>query len=305
MVALLMLAVAPAVAQDGDNDRLRGLTKAAAALPIERLDLKVNPPLTLEGISAVAGDEKGNIYVIHRPAASGDPIVVVDRKGTFVRSWGKGMFKTPHGIRVDPAGNVWTVDAGSSIVYKFTPQGQKLLEISVGDIPDPSRPFCGATDVAFAKNGHVYVSDGYCNGRVLEYEAGGKKVREWGKRGTGPGEFNVAHGIAISPQGNVYVADRGNGRLQWFDPQGKFLGEFKYGGELYNVTFNQTGELFVSTHVKGVSLDLEFNMVKIDPATGKMLGKYEIRSHQLSAAPDGALLPGTRSGVLAVFRPRR
>ena len=153
-----MLAVAPALAQDGDNDRLRGLTKAAPALPVERLDLKVNPPLTLEGISAVAGDEKGNIYVIHRPAATGDPIVVVDRQGTFVRSWGKGLFKTPHGIRVDPAGNVWTVDAGSSMVYKFTPQGQKLLEISVGDIPDPSRPFCGATDVAFANNGHVYVS---------------------------------------------------------------------------------------------------------------------------------------------------
>ena len=130
-------------------------------------------------------------------------------------------------------------------------------------------------------------------------------MREWGKRGAGPGEFNVAHGIAISPEGNVYVADRGNGRLQWFDPQGRFLGEFKYGGELYNVTFTRAGELFVSTHVKGVSLDLEFNMVKIDPATGRMLGTYAIRSHQLSAAPDGALLPGTRSGDLAVFPPRK
>jgi DNA-binding beta-propeller fold protein YncE len=307
MLRLLMvsiLAVAPILAQDADSDRLRALTKAAPQLAVDRIELKVNPAMTLEGISAVAGDQKGNIYVIHRPA-SGDPVVVVDQKGSLIRSWGKGMFKTPHGIRVDPAGNVWTVDAHTSMVYKFTPEGKTLLEISVGDVPDPSRDFCGATDVAFARNGHVYVSDGYCNGRVLEYDADGKKVRQWGKRGTGPGEFNLAHAIAISPQGNVYVADRGNGRLQWFDPQGKFLGEFKYGGELYNVTFDQAGDLYVSTHVKGVPLDTEFNMVKIDPVSGTMLGRFEVRSHQLSAAPDGTLLPGTRSGDLLLFRPRK
>lgn len=298
------LVIVPILAQDADSDRLRALTKAAPRLPVDRIELKVNPPMTLEGISAVAGDQKGNIYVIHRPA-SGDPVVVVDQTGNLIRSWGKGMFKTPHGIRVDPAGNVWTVDAKTSMVYKFTPEGKKLLEISVGDVPDPSRDFCGATDVAFARNGHVYVSDGYCNGRVLEYDADGKKVRQWGQRGTGPGEFNLAHAIAISPQGNVYVADRGNGRLQWFDPQGKFLGELKYGGELYNVTFNQAGDLYVSTHVKGVPLDTEFNMVKIDPVSGKMLGRFEVRSHQLSAAPDGTLLPGTRSGDLLLFRPRK
>lgn len=299
-----ILAGAPILAQDADSDRLRALTKAAPQLPVDRIELKVNPPMTLEGISAVAGDQKGYIYVIHRPA-SGDPVVVVDQKGNRIRSWGNGLFKTPHGIRVDPAGNVWTVDAKTSMVYKFTPEGQKLLEISVGDVPDPSRDFCGATDVAFGPNGHVYVSDGYCNGRVLEYDAAGKKVRQWGTRGTGPGEFNLAHAIAVSPRGNVYVADRGNGRLQWFDPQGTFLGEFKYGGEVYNVTFDQAGDLYVSTHVKGVPLDTEFNMVKIDPVSGKMLGRFEVRSHQLSAAPDGTLLPGTRSGELLLFRPRK
>lgn len=304
LLIVSILAIAPTLAQDADSDHLRALTKAAPQLPVDRIELEVNPPMTLEGISAVAGDQKGNIYVIHRPA-SGDPIVVVDQTGNLIRSWGKGMFKTPHGIRVDPAGNVWTVDAKTSMVYKFTPEGKTLLEISVGDVPDPSRDFCGATDVAFARNGHVYVSDGYCNGRVLEYDADGKKVRQWGRRGTGPGEFNLAHAIAISPQGNVYVADRGNGRLQWFDPQGKFLGELKYGGELYNVTFNQAGDLYVSTHVKGVPLDTEFNMVKIDPVSGKMLGRFEVRSHQLSAAPDGTLLPGTRSGELLLFRPRK
>jgi len=301
---LLLYILAPLLGQNTDTDALRASIKTTPLLPVERIELKANPPLKFEGISAVAADQRGNIYVIHRPT-NGDPVVVLDPKGNVLRSWGKGMYKTPHGIRIDPAGNVWTVDANTSMVYKFTPEGKKLLEISVGDVPDPSREFCGATDVAFARNGHLFVSDGYCNGRVLEYDASGRKLHEWGKKGTAPGEFNTVHAIAIGPQGEVYVADRENGRLQRFDQQGKFLGEWKYGGQLYNVAFGPAGELFVSTHSKGVSLDTEFNVVKIDSATGKMLARFEVRAHELAVAPDGTLLPATRSEQLLLFRPRR
>lgn len=304
--ALILLSIigASLLAQHSDSDRLRDLIKAVPQLPVDRFELKLNPPLPLEGISAVAADKQGNIYVIHRPA-NGNPVVVLNSKGNLLRSWGKGMFKIPHGIRIDPGGNVWTVDASTSMVYKFTPEGKKLLEISVGDVPDPSQDFCGATDVAFAQNGHVFVSDGYCNARVIEYDAGGKKVREWGKRGSGPGEFNVVHSIAVGPQGYIYVADRENGRLQWFDPQGKFLGQWTYGGQLYTVAFSQAGELYVSTHTMGVSLDTEFNVVKIDPASGKMLGRFEVRAHELAVAPDGTLLPATRGSQLLLFQLRK
>lgn len=304
--ALILLSIigAALLAQHSDSDRLRDLIKAVPQLPVDRFELKLNPPLPLEGISAVAADKQGNIYVIHRPA-NGNPVVVLNSKGNLLRSWGKGMFKIPHGIRIDPGGNVWTVDASTSMVYKFTPEGKKLLEISVGDVPDPSQDFCGATDVAFAQNGHVFVSDGYCNARVIEYDAGGKKVREWGKRGSGPGEFNVVHSIAVGPQGYIYVADRENGRLQWFDPQGKFLGQWTYGGQLYTVAFSQAGELYVSTHTMGVSLDTEFNVVKIDPASGKMLGRFEVRAHELAVAPDGTLLPATRGSQLLLFQLRK
>src|SRR5271166_2515229 len=150
--------------------------------------------MTLVHYSAAAADKRGNICVIHRPEdANVDPIVVLDSKGNLLRSWGKGMYAIPHGIRIDPAGNVWTVDAHTSIIFKFTPEGRKLLEISVGDIPDASLPFCGATDVTFAANGHIYVSDGYCNARFLEYTAEGRKLQQWGKPGTGPGEFHLVH----------------------------------------------------------------------------------------------------------------
>lgn len=288
--------------QDTSSDQLRSLLKSIPQLPLERIDVKVPPPMMFDGISAVTTDKRGNIYVIHRPA-DGDPIVVLDPKGNFIRSWGKGMFKIPHGIRIDPAGNVWTVDANTSMVYKFTPDGRKLLEISVGDVPDRTKDFCGATDLAFAKSGHVFVSDGYCNARVIEYDAAGRKLREWGKHGTGPGEFNVVHSIAIGPQGNLYVADRENGRLQWFDQSGRFLGEWKYGGQFYTVAFSQKGEFYAATHPKDVSLDEEFNVVKIHLASGKILGKFGVRSHELGIAPDGTLLPATRGSQLVLLKP--
>jgi DNA-binding beta-propeller fold protein YncE len=252
----------------------------------------------------VTADKQCNLYVLHRPA-NGNPVVVLDAQGNLLRSQGQGLFKIPHGIRIDPDGNVWTVDANTSMVYKFTPEGQQLLAISVGDVPDPCRDFCGATDVAFAPNGHVLVADGYRNAHVIEYDAGGSKVRAWGKRGPGPGEFQVVHAIAVGPQGHVYVADRSHGRLQWFDPQGQFLGQWTYGGQLFTVAFSQAGELYISTHPRGVSWDMEFNVIKIDPASGQMLGCVEVRAHELAVAPDGALLPATRSGHLLVLRLRK
>jgi DNA-binding beta-propeller fold protein YncE len=187
---------------------------------VDRFELHVHPPLLLEGISAVTADKQGNLYVLHRPA-HGNPVVVLDAQGNLLRSWGQGRFKIPHGIRLDPDGNVRTVDANMSMVYKFTPEGQQLLAISVGDVPDPCRDFCGATDVAFAPNGHVLVADSY-----------------------------------------------------------------------------------ISTHQRGVSWDTEFNVLKIDPTSGKMLERVEVPAHELAVAPDGVLLPATRSGQLLVLRLR-
>jgi DNA-binding beta-propeller fold protein YncE len=268
---------------------------------VDRVELQVHPPLLLEGISAVTADKQGNLYVLHRPA-HGNPVVVLDAQGNLLRSWGQGLFKVPRGIRIDPDGNVWTVDANTSMVDKFTPEGQQLLAISVGDVPDPCRDFCDATDVAFAPNGHVLVADGYRNARIIEYDAGGSKVREWEKRGSDPGEFNVVHAIAVSPQGNIYVADRDNGRLQRLDSQGQFLGQWTYGGQLFTAAFVPAGELYISTLLTREAWDTEFNVIKIDPASGTMLGRVEVPAHELAVAPDGALLPATRSGQLLVLR---
>jgi hypothetical protein len=294
--------------QKADTEALRALTSTIPFLPVDRIELTVNPPMTLVGYSAATADERGNVYVIHRPEDTNvDPIVVLDAKGNLLRSWGKGMYTIPHSIRIDPAGNVWTIDAHTSMVFKFTPEGKKLLEISVGDIPDASRPFCGATDMTFGPNGHVYVADGYCNARFIEYTADGKKVREWGQPGTGPGEFHVAHDISMGPDGILYIADRENGRLQWFDKDGKYLGERKFGGQLYSVAISSTGDLYVGTQPKDVPFGTDAFIFKFDPKSGRILGKIEVAAHQLSVAPDGTLLPGTRSRKatsILLLRPR-
>lgn len=215
------------------------------------------------------------------------------------------MFKIPHGIRIDQTGNVWTVDSTTSVVYKFSPQGALLLKIDVGDIPDPSNPFCGAADMVFTDDHHVLIADGYCNGRVVEYDEDGQKVGEWGQRGDGPGEFKVLHSIAIGPQGNVYVADRENGRLQWFDRHGEFLGQWKYARQLYSVAFNPAGELYICVALpEDAAAAGQSNVIKIDPATGEMLGRVEVFAHELAFAPDGTLFPATRSSELLLFRTR-
>jgi DNA-binding beta-propeller fold protein YncE len=296
----ILLCIASLAGQETDTDRkLRDAIRRVPIIACERIEIAVSPALV--GISAVAADPAGNLYVLHRPPA-GDPLVVVDATGKRLRSWGAGLFKMPHGIRLDPDGNVWTVDAGSSVVYQFSRDGKKLREVRVGEIPDPTSAFCGATDIAFAQNGDVFIADGYCNARVLVYDRLGRRIRQWGRKGGRPGEFDVAHGIAMSPEGNVYVADRENGRVQWFDQQGAFLGLFEYGGQFYNVTFAPNGDFWGSTHPKSAPLDVESNIVKIDRATGRLLGRIEVRAHELAIAPDGTLLPATRSSVLVRYR---
>jgi WD40 repeat protein len=288
------------------SDKMWAMVQATPVAAMDRIEL--HPKVTLEGISAVAGDKQGNVYVIHRPTAKdADPIVKVNAKGDLVASWGKGMYVIPHGIRVDPDGNVWTLDANTSKVFKYSPDGKQLMVIEVGEIPDAKQAFCGVTDIAFspAGNGHVFIGDGYCNSRVLEYDAGGKRVRSWGKAGSGPGEFKQVHSVAIGPDGNIYVGDRRNGRVQWFDLTGKYLGEHKYGGEVTSIAIGPNGVLYASLHPAGLPFEQDNAIVSIDLKTGKFTGRIDTRAHQVSVAPDGTVLPATRDGQITIYRPRK
>jgi DNA-binding beta-propeller fold protein YncE len=265
----------------------------------------LSPALDVGMVSSIAIDKAGNFYLLQR-GPNADPVIVTDRAGKVLRSWGKGLYTTPHSIRIDPGGNVWTTDATSSMVYQFSPEGKKLLEISVGEVPAGiTSPFRAVTDMAFAPNGHVYLSDGYGNARILEYDAQGKRLRQWGTPGTGPGQFRTPHGIALGPDGNLYVADRENGRVQWFDLNGKYLGEWKYGGRVYSLVFDGAGELYLATGPTDTQPVSEGWLLHVDRRNGKVLGAVATGgvNHSIAVTPDGALASGKIPNGIQLFRP--
>ena len=275
-------------------------------LPLLRTELAVQAPRpgwALGMVTSVASDPSGLIYILQR-GHQADPVVVVDRQGRVVRSWGAGLFQLPHGIRLDPAGNVWTVDCETSIVRKFTRAGRQLLEIHVGGQPKMEKTrFVGATDVAFAPNGHVFVADGYQNARILEYTAAGQKVREWGSHGTGPGQFHLPHGIAIDAAGIVYVADRENGRIQRFDLAGRHLGTWPSLGKAFSLKLHQ-GALWLGTQPLDQPNGSPGWLMELDLRSGQPRGLVESTGHHsLEVTAGGELLTGTQPNRVLYFRP--
>jgi DNA-binding beta-propeller fold protein YncE len=176
--------------------------------------------------TAVAVDAADRVHVYNRGQ---HPVIIFDRSGAFLRSWGEGMTSRAHGITIGPDGTVWLTDDGNHTVRQFTAEGKLLLTLGDPDHPSPAqsgRPFHRPTHVALCpRTGDVYVSDGYGNSRVHKYDPKGRLLLSWGEPGTDPGCFNVPHNIATDAEGLVYVADRENHRVQVFDDHGRYQGQ--------------------------------------------------------------------------------
>jgi hypothetical protein len=264
-------------AQEKAAADLRARIEASPQLPFSGVHFAAKPPAIdweSGAVSWIAVDRKGRIYEIQR-GDKADPVLVLDREGKVLRSWGKGEFVIPHSIRIDPSGNVWTVDAGSSVVIKYSPLGEKLMTITVGERPDNGSPFNGTTDIAFGPNGRLYITDGYGNARVLEYTPDGKRVKQWGKPGLGPGEFSLPHAIQIDEKGTVYVADRENGRIEKFDLDGNFLGEIPHLGRVYSLKL-VGGVLWSGMQPFNRPPGSAGWVIKFDCETGRILGHLDV-----------------------------
>jgi DNA-binding beta-propeller fold protein YncE len=171
-------------------------------------------------VPGVAVDARDQIYVYTR---ADNPVQVYDAQGKFLRSWGKGVIKNAHHIKIGPDGNVWITDIGRHVVEKYTPDGKLLLRIGTPDHPgEDDTHFNQPTDVAVTPSGEVFISDGYGNARVVRCDKHGKFVKTWGKLGSKPGQFSTPHAIAFA-RGKLFVADRNNARVQVFDEGGKLL----------------------------------------------------------------------------------
>jgi DNA-binding beta-propeller fold protein YncE len=177
-------------------------------------------------VGAVAVDSKDRVYVFNRGE---HPMMVFDRDGNFLRSWGEGVFHRAHGLHIGPDETLYCTDDGDHSVRKCTLDGKVLLTIGIPGKPTPymsGEPFHRCTHTALSPRGDIYISDGYGNSRVHKYSPDGKLLKSWGESGTGPGEFNIPHNLCCDPDGWVYVADRENHRVQVFDGEGKYETEW-------------------------------------------------------------------------------
>jgi NHL repeat len=210
--------------------------------------LKLPSNLYLGEAAGVALNSKGHIFVLSRGSTTGPAygaaaaqLLEFDGNGTFLREIGHNLYawSFAHAVKVDKDDNIWVADKGSDMVIKFNPDGRVVMvfgrkqessDEKTGPLPHPKPPlppvdgmFRQVTDMAWDKAGNTYISDGYVNSRIAKVDKNGNWIKSWGEPGDQPGQFSTPHSIAVDAEDHVYVADRGNRRIQVFDSEGKFL----------------------------------------------------------------------------------
>ena len=259
--------------------------------------------------SAVDIDRDGkSIWVAERCGAnsclnSDLPVVLkFDETGKLVRSFGAGLMVFPHGIHVDRQGNIWVTDGQDNKprrprgappdsplppapaklighqVFKFSPDGKLLLTLGVAGGSTEKEGFFQPNDVVTDENGDIYVAEGHGgdNARVIVFDRTGKYLREFGKKGTGPGEFDQPHGLAFDAKGRLFVADRSNNRIQIVDKQGKFLEEWPQFSRPSGVFIDKKGMIYVADSESG--------------SVGNGRDRKEPRGIRIGAVSDGKVI---------------
>lgn len=239
-VALLSASPGHAQAPAGSEGLTQAQVNARAKaqnvpeIPFESVPDFLKLPANLylgEGIG-VATNSKGHVFVYTRSQET--RLFEFDAKGNFVREIGEGLygFAFAHAVRVDPQDNIWAVDEGTNMVIKFNPEGRvamllgrrpEVVEGSPAPAAGTTAPveepylFNRPTDVGWDPAGNIFVSDGYGNSRIVKYGKDGRFLKSVGTRGSGPGQLNLPHTMAVDAKGTVYVGDRSNSRIQVFD----------------------------------------------------------------------------------------
>lgn len=245
-------------------------------------------------VAGVALNSKGHILVFHRGSR---PLVEFDSSGKFVRTLGDGLFKSAHGLRIDPNDNIWITDIGSHLVLKLNSEGRVLMVLGkvdwAGDFSEPRYGlplFNMPTDVAFGPAGDIFVSDGYGNSRVMKFDKDGRFIKIWGKKGKAPGEFDLPHAIAVDNKGLVYVGDRENQRIQIFDSDGKFIKEWANVGYPYGITITPDQSLYVADgkNERLLKMNLNGEILGALGEPGKGIGQFGW-AHSIAVSPAGEI----------------
>jgi sugar lactone lactonase YvrE len=212
--------------------------------------------------SAVDIAADGNIWVVERCGANTcvgsdvDPVLLFNKDGKLLRSFGAKMFAWPHGIAVDPQGNLWVTDAWAQgatstghVVYKFSPEGKLLMTVGEpGVAGDPPNRLTRPSDVLIAPNGQFYIIEAHdqSKNRVTKWAADGTYIETWGEAGYGPKQFHDPHALAMDSQGRIFVGDRYNNRIQIFDQQGNFLAIWTQFGRPSGIFIDKEDRIYVA-----------------------------------------------------------
>jgi DNA-binding beta-propeller fold protein YncE len=294
----MTLAALPAVASEA----------AAQNLAFDAVDpLRFPNEIHLGEAAGVARNSRGEIFVYTRTdnptinigvaravSHGGSRLFRFSPDGSYRGEIGEGIYGmlVAQQVRVDPQDNIWIVDQLSGQVVKFDPDGRIAMVISrkpeamrVPESPPPATPSAGRgtegesfnrpSDVAWDADGNIYVADGYGNARIAKYDPEGRWIKNWGQRGSGPGEFNSIRGIQIDARGNIYVADHGNRRIQVFDTNGTFLRQIENVGAPSAICISPgaTQYLFVSDSNPQDDMEYQGGMYKLD-LSGRVVGRF-------------------------------
>jgi DNA-binding beta-propeller fold protein YncE len=242
------------------------------------------------GVSGSGGTTCGG------PNAQVDPVFQFDTSGRLLKSWGKGMFVSPHKLTIDRDGNLWMADNGGNQVFKLTQDGAVLMTLGKKGVAG-SGPgeFDAPTEVAVAANGDIFVADGHTGGgtavgnaRVVKFNKDGKFLKSWGRKGMGPGEFDVPHTLALDSKGRLFVGDRQNNRIQIFDQEGNFIAQwFQFGRPSGIYIDPKTDTIYVAD---SESRDARNNAgLPGLPATGYSFNPGAQRGIRIGSARDGSV----------------
>jgi peptidylamidoglycolate lyase len=312
-----------------------GSRNTVSAATVQRYEEVKDWPSLPSGVqlgeaAGVAVDVSGHVFIFHRPGRGFDltattkltePTVLEINAdtGRLISSWGANMFLVPHGITIDGQNNVFLTDVSLQQVFKFTHDGKVIFALGEPRVGAwDATHFNEPTDIAIRPDGTFYVSDGYVNSRVALFDRNGKWLQEWGKKGSGEGEFSNPHGLVFVPAStDVLVADRENSRLQLFDRVGKFKKQWtpakdaQTTGRVFCVDADSDGFLYVgirradydTEHTGVLKLDREWNIVA-SIGFGKPGDPVFDAVHDIAVGRDGSLyVAETRTKRVVKLRP--
>jgi len=325
VIVLVGLAVAA-----GGGIRARAQTPRARSFEEVKDWPRLPANVQLGECAGVAVDANGHVLIFHRPGRGFEPaatekltepaVLEVDADtGALIRAWGANTFLVPHGITIDDGNNVFLTDVGLQQVFKFSHDGTLLLALGEPRVGAwDATHFNQPTDIAIRPDGTFYVSDGYVNSRVAIFDRGGTEIREWGRKGSGAGEFSNPHGLTfVRGSTDVLVADRENSRLQLFDKDGAFkrqwagAKEAQTTGRVFAVAADAAGGYYVAIrradydtqHTGVVKLDRDWKIVD-SIGFGQPGDPVFNAVHDLALGRDGSIyVAETRTKRVVKLRP--